>query len=128
MSVVRKILLVDDSLLSRLSIKKFLDSSKYSIEEASDGIEALEMIAKEIPDLVILDLLMPNLDGIGVLERLKSENINVPVVIVSADIQNTTKALCFKLGAVDFLNKPLGLEKLSPVLEGIFGKELNGSD
>jgi len=117
---IRKILLVDDSKLSRMSMSKLLDGFDCIIMEASDGNEALDMIKNSNPDLVFLDLLMPNLGGVGVLEKLKEYGVSIPVVIVSADIQNTTRNTCLKLGAMDFVNKPMELEKVKYIIDKVF--------
>ncbi|MBI9102431.1 MAG: response regulator [Spirochaetales bacterium] len=120
MPVSRKILLVDDSKLSLMSMRSLLEDYDFTILEASDGYEALDIIKNSKPALVFLDLLMPNLDGVGVLEKLKAEDISVPVVVVSADIQNTTRAICFKLGAIDFVNKPMEPEKVKSIIDKVF--------
>lgn len=114
------ILVVDDSLLGRVAIKNKLDSSIFDVVEATDGVQALEKIREKSPDLIFLDLLMPNLDGIGVLKALKEEGIEQNIIIVSADIQDTTKKHCFDLGATDFTNKPMDPGQMEAILTKIF--------
>jgi two-component system chemotaxis response regulator CheY len=93
--------------------------------EASDGQEALDLIRKEEPNLVFLDLLMPNLGGVGVLKALKEEGKEQNVIIVSADIQETTKRLCLDLGAKDFANKPVEENKMDFFLKKYLGWNKN---
>ncbi len=100
------ILIVDDSRFSRSTFRKALSSEGYEILEAVNGRDGLEMIQKHQPDCVLLDMLMPELDGNEVLEVLNEQGIEVPVIIVTADIQDHTQARCFELGAKAFLNKP----------------------
>jgi two-component system chemotaxis response regulator CheY len=121
----QKILIVDDSLLGRISIKNSLESYNFTLLEASDGHEALDLIRKEEPNLVFLDLLMPNLGGVGVLKALKEEGKEQNVIIVSADIQETTKRLCLDLGAKDFANKPVEENKMDFFLKKYLGWNKN---
>jgi two-component system chemotaxis response regulator CheY len=121
----QKILIVDDSLLGRISIKNSLESYNFTLLEASDGQEALDLIRKEEPNLVFLDLLMPNLGGVGVLKALKEEGKEQNVIIVSADIQETTKRLCLDLGAKDFANKPVEENKMDFFLKKYLGWNKN---
>lgn len=100
-----KILVVDDSIIARGAIKNIL-KPYYQIFEAVDGSEVSEKIESVQPDLIILDILMPKVNGYEVLEMLGSKGISIPVIVYSADIQAKTKERVMKLGADDFLNKP----------------------
>lgn len=101
------VLIADDSGTVRKSLVSQFQTEGYTTLEAEDGLETLEKIKNCTPDCVILDLLMPEMGGIEVLKILNKENIEIPVVVLSADIQNTTRETCLKLGAVDFIVKPL---------------------
>lgn len=101
------VLIADDSGTVRKSLASQFEAEGFIASEAEDGLQTLEKIESCAPDCVILDLLMPEMSGMEVLEKLKDENIKVPVVVLSADIQNTTREKCMELGAVDFINKPL---------------------
>ena len=89
-----------------------LRMSGYETISAKHGLEALRLIREEKPDLVILDINMPQLDGFGVIEKLRNENNNVPVIVLTARDQNDDKSIGFGLGADDFVTKPFGLEEL----------------
>ena len=107
-----KILVVDDSTFQRNKIVQILSQAGYEADQRTNGKEALEYLEQNEPRLVLLDLLMPELDGFGVLEALKARKCNVPVVVLTADIQETQKARCLELGAANFLNKPPKVEQL----------------
>jgi two-component system OmpR family response regulator len=84
----------------------------YETISAKHGLEALRLTREEKPDLVILDINMPQIDGFEVLEKLRKENNNVPVIVLTARDQKDDKATGFGLGADDFVTKPFGLEEL----------------
>ena len=100
------ILTVDDSLMMRKFISIALTSQGYEVSEAADGGEALRMVRSSPPDCMVLDLLMPNVDGIEVLETLRRDNASFPVIVMTADIQESTEKKCINLGAFRVLNKP----------------------
>ncbi len=106
------ILVVDDSKFSRGRSLAALANQGYTLQEAVDGRDALKQIAAAAPDLIISDLLIPNLDGFGMLRSLREQGSTIPVIIVSADIQATSRSLCEELGAARFLNKPFQPEDL----------------
>ncbi|MDJ0717109.1 MAG: response regulator [Prochloraceae cyanobacterium] len=100
------ILIVDDAAFSRRMIRKALKDENCELLEASNGKECLEMIAEHSPDCIFLDLLMPELDGFAVLQKLKEQGSNIPVIVLSADIQESSRQQCFALGAFNMLKKP----------------------
>jgi len=108
----KQILVVDDEERIRQSLTGVLKDEGYEVLEAKDGHQALKQIEAELPDLVLLDIWMPGIDGIETLERLKGQNPNLPVIIISghANIELAVKAT--KLGAFDFIEKPLSLDKV----------------
>ena len=107
-----KILVIDDSQFQRSKVVGYLTDAGYQTVEAVNGRAGLKLIESETPDLVLLDLLMPELDGFGVLEAMKTNGTSVPVIVLTADIQETRKARCLELGAASFLNKPPKSEAL----------------
>ncbi|MGD8782252.1 MAG: response regulator [Ignavibacteria bacterium] len=116
---MKKLLICDDSNFSRKRIIDMIKSDDFEIIEAQDGQQALDKINDKNPDLVLLDLLMPKITGIELLKILKEKNINVPVIVISADIQESTKQECKKLGAIEFLNKPPQKEVLNNSIKAI---------
>ncbi len=111
-----KILIVDDSATSR-SIAGRLIGAAHELVEAASGKAALETLSSTAIDLVLLDLLMPEMSGIEVLAELVARGSKVPVIIATADIQNSTKARAQALGAHAIINKPLKKETLAAAIE-----------
>lgn len=101
-----RILLVDDSKFQRKCISQMLCGLGHEVSEAENGEMGLQMIEAAKPDMIITDLLMPVLDGVGLLRGVKEANCTIPVIVVTADIQESTKKECLQLGAKAFLNKP----------------------
>ncbi len=102
----KTILIVDDSWIARISLKKLLKSLPVKLLEAEDGNIAMKMITENKPDLILLDLLMPGMDGTDILRIMKRESIDIPVIVLSADIQESTIKNVKTLGALAFLHKP----------------------
>ncbi|MDP8218082.1 MAG: response regulator [Candidatus Theseobacter exili] len=100
-----KILIVDDSAFQRTHLSDILKKDGYELLEASKGKEALRIIKTQSPDCVLLDLIMPE-SGIEVLEAMQEQDLKIPVIVVTADIQETTRQKCLELGAAGFINKP----------------------
>jgi len=110
----RKILIVDDTLLIANLIKTRLAYLNYEIAHAQDGEEALEMIRKFPPDLVLLDIMLPKLTGTEVLKRLKGDPDYRDLKIIMISAKNKEKDILsnIRLGANDFITKPFSLEVL----------------
>ena len=107
-----KILIVDDSALSRRTMRRILESAGYEIVEAADGMTALEVYFLEKPDLVLLDLVMKGMYGLDVLVKLREMDPKALVVVASADIQSSTRKLVDEAGALAFINKPFISEQV----------------
>ncbi len=116
-----KILVVDDSGLARRTMRQALEQLGYVVEEAKDGVEALESYALHRHDAVLLDMVMHGMDGLEVLTRLRELNPNVPVVVATADIQQSTREQVRAAGAAAILNKPVRREELTRVLTTVLG-------
>ena len=117
-----KVLLVDDSMFTRSMLKKIVLGIGHEVIEASNGREGLDGIINEKPDLVITDLLMPEMDGIELLSYVKDKNIKTPVVVVSANVQASVRQQCLGLGATEFFNKPPNKDEIQKYLEGFLAK------
>src|SRR5262245_35297972 len=108
MSGPKQILIADDEPNVRFLFRTALEAAGYQSSTASDGEEALLWLQGSRPDLVLLDLRMPGVDGIEVLEALRFAGDDVPVVVVTARASASDVIRARELGAVDFVEKPLG--------------------
>jgi len=102
-----KILVVDDSSLSRKISRRILQEAGHTVEDAADGLAALERYALSRPDLVLLDVTMNEMDGLEVLRQLRAMDPAARVVMATADAQTSTRTLSEAGGAVGFVLKPL---------------------
>src|SRR5690349_6573907 len=112
----RKVLIVDDEPGVRESLRMVL-KDQYDAVLASSGEEALEMLPQVQPDLVLLDVLMPGIDGLVVLERIKEQDQRVPVLMLTATKTVKTAVTAMKLGAFDYVTKPFDVEELLIIVE-----------
>jgi two-component system alkaline phosphatase synthesis response regulator PhoP len=106
------ILLVEDEENLQETLKLNLEMEGYDISSAYDGAEALRAVQKEFFNLIILDIMLPELDGIAVLETIRLNNPEIPVLILSAKNSSADRVLGLKKGADDYLTKPFNLEEL----------------
>ncbi|QUH25011.1 response regulator [Serpentinicella alkaliphila] len=115
----KKILLCDDSLLVRVQLKEFLlnYNSSFEIIEASDGEQAVEKYIDNNPDLVFLDIVMPQVDGLECLKRIKDYDQDAKVVIISSIGNQVMLREALKAGAMNFIQKPWNEEGVKKVLE-----------
>ncbi len=112
------VLICDDSILARKQVRKSLpETFDAEFQTAGNGIEALQVLRTQEIGLVFLDLTMPELDGIGVLEAIKAESIDCFVIVISADIQPEMQRRVMELGALAFIQKPVSEEKIAGVLK-----------
>jgi twitching motility two-component system response regulator PilH len=119
--IMVKILVTDDSVFQRNIITEILSESGYEYSEAENGLAALDILKSEKPDLILLDLLMPEMDGFHFLEEFNKSGYNIPVIVLTSDIQNTTKKRCMELGAAGFLNKPVEEEEILLLIKELTG-------
>ena len=114
-----RILIVDDEKNIVSSLTNILSDEGYEVSISGDGVEALELIQKDPPDLVILDIWLPGMDGIEVLKTLKSYNLGVEVLIMSGHGTIDTAIKATKLGAQDFIEKPFSLDRITESIKNI---------
>ncbi|MEX0973794.1 MAG: response regulator [Bacillota bacterium] len=107
-----KILVVDDAMFMRTKASRLLTSEGYQVVEAANGAEAIERFKAEKPDLVLMDITMPVLDGIGALKAIRSLDENAKVIIVTALGQRSMVLEAIRAGAKDFVVKPFQPDKL----------------
>ena len=105
------VLVVEDEPEIAELMEDYLRSNGYRTERARDGNEALSLFRLARPDLILLDIMMPGLDGIEVLKRLRSES-NVPVIMLTAKTEETDKIIGLELGADDYITKPIRLKEV----------------
>jgi two-component system response regulator AtoC len=114
------ILIVDDEPEHCFIISKALREEGYEPASAFSGEQALEMIAQREPDLVLLDIRMPSMDGVEVLTRIRKSKQNLCVIIVSSFEHISTAVSCMRLGAYDYLTKPINIHELSITVSNAF--------
>lgn len=114
-----EILIIEDSTFQRNFLSKAVTEAGHTVTEAANGREGLEKIVAEAPDLVLCDLLMPEMGGIELLEDLDNRGIKLPVIVVTADIQETTRQRCLELGVSTVLNKPPKAQELLDAIEAV---------
>lgn len=100
------ILIIDDSKLARTQVRRQLTTAGHNTLEAENGRQGLEMALSEKPDCILLDLLMPEMNGIELLQALAANGVETPKIVVTANIQPSVRSQCLELGAADIINKP----------------------
>ena len=111
------ILICDDSSLARKMARSNLpDGFAETVYEVSNGMDALEVLSHHTIDLVLLDLTMPVLDGLGVLSEIKRRQLEVFVIVISGDIQPLMQEKVMSLGALSFIEKPIKRDALKTIL------------
>src|SRR5687767_6790190 len=117
MKLKAKILIIDDEESIRLGFSSFLQTKGYFCMDAETGARGLNLVRSDVPDLVLLDMNLPDMDGVDVLREIKRENEFVVVIMVTAfgTIEKAVQAL--KLGAENFLTKPIDAQSLLILIE-----------
>jgi DNA-binding response OmpR family regulator len=112
-----KVLVIDDERSIRLLLENFL-SKDYDVVGKGDGIEALEWLEVNLPDLIICDVQMPNMDGYMFLEKMRQSGFakRTPVIMLSGVESSKERVKCYRLGAQDFLAKPFNPDELSELI------------
>ena len=108
-----KILVVDDQAINVQLLKRKLERAGLGVMTASNGLEALEKVREQTPDLILLDLMMPDMDGMEVCQRLqeRSDTRSIPVIFVTAHTTKESKLEGLAVGAVDYITKPIDLDE-----------------
>ena len=118
---VKKVLVVDDDPVVIRLVKELLKTQGYVVETAKDGIDAMVMVKKEIPDLIVLDIMMPELNGYDVLRTLKftDEFKEIPVLLLTAREQELDKRIGEMMG-IEYIQKPVNREAFLEKIDKIF--------
>lgn len=111
-----KILVIDDDSLVTTSLKRALSKETYNVEICENGNEVIENVNKHQPDMILLDIFLGDVNGIDVLKQLQKDHFHIPVVMITgyADVQTAVTAI--KLGAIDFILKPINLDQLELII------------
>ncbi len=122
-----KVLVVEDNANLAFGLTRSLESEGYDVESAEDGLRGLDLARTGNPDLVVLDLMLPGMDGYTILKKLRSEGKNVPVLILTARGEEADKVFGFRLGADDYVTKPFSLSELLARVQAIL-RRANAGD
>lgn len=117
----QKIMIVDDEMATLLPLKRSLEAQGYIVIEAYDGYQAIEKSKTEIPELIILDLMLPEIDGFEVCARLKKDEITgkIPVIMLTARDEVRDKVVGLEMGADDYVTKPFNLNELKARIKNV---------
>ena len=117
-------LLVDDENQLRRVMRDLLERDGYTVFEAKDGAHALEQVDTHAPDILVLDLNMPGLDGYGVITQLRSRQAteDLPIIVLTAKGDEDNEVRVFELGADDFLSKPFRARALSARIQAVLAR------
>jgi twitching motility two-component system response regulator PilH len=116
-----RILVVDDSGFQRKRTCRVLHRAGYETLDAPDGRAALEAVERDAPDLVITDLNMPTMTGMEFLAAVQERGLSLPIVVLTSDLQETTREECIERGAAEVLNKPVNDDRLLVTVEAFLG-------
>lgn len=114
----KRILIVDDAVFMRMKLKDILEKNGYEVVgEAQNGVEAIEKYKAENPDLVTMDITMPELDGVSALKEIKKINPNAKIIMCSAMGQQSMVMEAIQAGAIDFIVKPFETDRVIKSLD-----------
>ena len=120
-----KILVVDDEKLLVKGIRFNLENEGYDVITGSDGMEAVELAGSENPDLIVLDLMMPRLDGLEACGKIR-EFSDVPIIMLTAKADDMDKLMGFEHGADDYLTKPFNILELKARIKALLRRSKSG--
>jgi len=121
-----RILVIEDNRNLATGLRNNLEIEGYEVEIASDGTSGLALARTTQPDLIVLDLMLPGMDGYRVLRTLRDDGVDIPVLILSARGEETDKVLGFHLGADDYVAKPFGLLELLARVDALLRRAATG--
>ena len=122
-----KILVVDDELLIRKVIREYLESENYKVLEAENGLDALRVLSSNKVNLIILDIMMPKMDGFACLEEIRKTK-DIPVIMLSAMKEETDKLNSFNLGVDDYVTKPFSPKELIARVKAHLKRTVNNEE
>jgi DNA-binding response OmpR family regulator len=120
-----RILIIEDEPDMRLGLEKNLTYEGYEVESVADGESGLERLKTEFFNLILLDVMLPGIDGFELCKQLRDEEINTPIIYLTARGQEMDKVIGLELGAEDYITKPFSLRELSARIKVILEADLN---
>ena len=114
---VPKILVVDDEVKMCFTLTKLFELSNYSVAVAHNGLEALDKVDSFQPHCILLDIRMPQMNGVEVLKKVKQEHPEIVVIMTTAVVTEESREECLKIGAAEYLVKPIDFKKLLEVIK-----------
>lgn len=121
----KTILVIDDSTTNVVLLQAVLNNKGYEIHTAMNVKEAYSVMQKKLPQLILLDLLMPRINGFEFLQELKNDNSkkHIPVIVISALTENENIEKAYELGAVEFVKKPVDIQKLLEIVSAVIKRQ-----
>lgn len=119
----KKVLIIDDSTIARMGVKKLLVEQNFIIEEGANGLEAINKLETFKPDLLIMDYLMPEMNGMLALKIIRGKGNNIPVIIISANQQDATKLKFKEFNIIGMIKKHPDKTELMSFIESVFKNE-----
>jgi len=107
-----QILVIEDDLLIRETVEYSLKGAGFTVATAENGVQGLEEMSEHTPDLVLLDLLLPGMDGFEICKKIRESDENVPIIMITALEDQRSKLKGFSVGADDYITKPFSIEEL----------------
>lgn len=123
----KHILIVDDEAPMRLGLKDNLEFEGFKVSEAEDGIVALQQVERHQPDLIVLDVMMPNMSGFDVCKALRKEGDDTPIILLTAKGEEIDKVVGLEIGADDYVQKPFSIRELIARIKAILRRSVNGT-
>src|SRR5688500_7209220 len=121
-----KVLVIEDNANLAFGLTRSLESEGYEVQSAEDGLRGFELARTTNPDLIVLDLMLPGMDGYTILKKLRAEGKDVPVLILTARGEEADKVFGFRLGADDYVTKPFSLSELLARVQAILRRSRAG--
>ena len=121
-----KLLLIEDEIELSEALVQILTNNKYVVDAVYDGEDGLNYALTDIYDVIVLDIMLPKLDGLSILKKLRKEGILTPIIMLTAKTQIEDRVLGLDLGADDYLSKPFAAEELLARLRSITRRKGNG--
>lgn len=125
--MTKKILVVDDEIKIREMVKNYLEKEGFDVVQAADGLEALEVLEIEKPDLMVLDWLLPGKSGLEICRQVRDES-NIPIIMLTAKTEEVDKLLGLELGADDYITKPFSLRELTARIRAVLRRTEPGDN